>query len=97
MPGVEASSAPIAVRVAPLRLFSGRELRVAQVEARKIRLILTPAQLAGPVPGQAAVPFDGLLRLLQSPLPWALDAARLDGEIIVLDAGFSILFSILGI
>ena len=93
MPGVEASTAPLAIRVAPTRLFSKRELRVEQIEARKIRLTLTPALLAtAPArtgPAIPPTPFDGLLRLLQAPLPWALDTAHLDGEIVVRDAGQS--------
>lgn len=89
MPGIEASTAPLSVRVAPSRLFSRRELRVEQIEARKIRLVVTPAQLAPATSSPSAAPFDGLLRLLQAPLPWALDTAHLDGEIVVRDAGQS--------
>lgn len=90
MPGVAATSAPIAVRIMPTRLLSKRELRLERVEAQKIRVVLTPAELApSPADGRPPPPFDGLLRLLQAPLPWALDTARLDGEIIVRDAGQS--------
>lgn len=75
MPGVEASSAPITVRVAPSRLLSKRELRIERVDAQRLRLSVTPAQLP------ASPPFDGLLKFLQIPLPWALDAADIAGEI----------------
>ncbi len=94
MPGVVASSEPVAIRVAPTWLFSKRELRVERVEARKIRLTFTPAQFApsgpsAPFDGVPSTPFGGVLRLLQAPLRWALDAAHLDGEIVVRDAGES--------
>jgi len=75
LPGFEASSAPIAVRVALSKMFSQRELRIERVDAQKLRLAVTPAQMP------ASPPFDGLLKLLQSPLPWALDAANVTGEI----------------
>jgi hypothetical protein len=90
MPGVAATSAPIAVRIAPTRLLSKRELRLERVEAQKIRVVLTPAELAPTPAGERPpAPFEGVLRLLQAPLPWALDTAKLDGEIIVRDAGQS--------
>ncbi|MEO6996123.1 MAG: hypothetical protein ABI273_21150, partial [Lacunisphaera sp.] len=90
MPGVAATSAPIAVRIVPTRLLSKRELLLERVEAQKIRVVLTPAELApSPTDGRPPAPFDGVLRLLQAPLPWALDTAKLDGEIIVRDAGQS--------
>lgn len=94
MPGMSASSEPIAIRVAPTRLLSRRELSVERVEARKIRLTLTPAQFASsPSPSTEPhvppAPFDGVLRLLQAPLPWTLDAAQLDGEIVVRDGNES--------
>jgi hypothetical protein len=87
MPGVTASSAPVAIRVAPTRFFSKQELRIEQVEARKIRLTLTPAQLTPSAENNA--PFGGVLRLLQAPLPWALDTAQLDGEIVMREGGES--------
>ncbi len=91
MPGVSAKSAPIAVRIAPLRLFSRRELRIERLEAQKLNLVITPAQLADtPAGAPAAAPFDGALRLLQSPLSWAIDNAQLDGVITVNDAGQSL-------
>ena len=83
MPGLSASSAPIAIRVAPSRLFSKRELRVERVEATKIRVIFTPSEYP---PSDS---FDGILRVLQLPLPWALDTAQLDGDIVVRDGGES--------
>ena len=90
MPGIAATSAPIAIRVVPTRLLSKRELRLERVEAQKIRVVLTPAELAPTPAGERPpAPFDGVLRLLQAPLPWALDTANLDGEIVVRDAGQS--------
>lgn len=74
-PGIEGSSAPIALKVALSHLFSRRELRIERLDAHRLRLALTPAQMP------ASPPFDGLLKLLQSPLPWALDTADVTGEI----------------
>lgn len=87
MPGIEAHSEPILIRLAPGQLLLRRELRVERIEARKLRVVLTPAQLAA---GDPAAVFAGVLPLLQSPLPWSLDTAELDGEILVRDAGASL-------
>lgn len=89
MPGLSASSAPVAIRVAPGRLLSKRELHIERAEARKISVVLTPAQLTPSNPRDPIAPFEGVLALLRSPLPWALDAAHLDGEIVVRDGGES--------
>lgn len=86
MPGVNARSAPIAVRIAPGRLFNKRELKIERVEAHRLLVTVTPADLAG----SASEPFAGLVQLLQSPLAWAVDDAQLDGEIAVRDGGQSI-------
>lgn len=88
MPGVSAKSEPIAVRIAPLRLLSQRELRIEHVEAQKLNLIITPAQLASS--SSSSTPFEGALSLLQSPLSWAIDAAQINGQITVDDAGESL-------
>jgi hypothetical protein len=91
MPGISAQTAPVAIRIAPLRLFSRRELRLERVEAQKLNVILTPAQLASTPAGPAsAPPFDGALRLLQSPVSWAIDTAEVDGQITVNDGGQSV-------
>lgn len=74
-PGIEGSSAPIAVKVALSHLFSRRELRIERLDAKRLRLAITPARMP------ASPPFDGLLKLLQSPLPWALDTANVTGEL----------------
>jgi hypothetical protein len=84
MPGVSARSAPIAVRIAPGALLNKRELRIERVEARRLRVTLTPAEMPA---STAREPFAGVLRLLQSPLAWALDAAELEGEIAVREGG----------
>lgn len=100
MPGVSAKSAPIDIRIAPLRLFSQRELRLERVEAQKLNLVITPAQLAPSAdPSAPATLFGGALSLLQSPLSWAIDTARVDGQITVNDAGQSLVvgeFSVQG-
>lgn len=99
MPGVSAKSEPIAIRIAPLRLFSQRELRLERVEAQKLNLIITPAQFAATDPAAGAALFGGALRLLQLPLSWAVDTARVDGQITVNDAGQSLVvgeFSVQG-
>jgi hypothetical protein len=89
MPGVSARSAPLAIRIAPLRLFRDRELRIERVEAQQLNVILTPADLVA-VPAAPATPFAGFLQLLQSPLSWAIDDTRIDGQITVNDAGQSV-------
>lgn len=100
MPGVSAKSEPIAIRIAPLRLFSQRELRIERVEAQKLNLVITPAQLAPSAdPSVPTALFAGALSLLQSPLSWAIDTARVDGQITVKDAGQSLVvgeFSVQG-
>lgn len=88
MPGVSAKSEPIAVRIAPLRLLSQRELRIEHVEAQKLNLIITPAQLASS--SSSSTPFEGALSLLQSPLSWAIDTVQINGQITVDDAGESL-------
>jgi hypothetical protein len=85
MPGVSATSAPLTIRVAPTRLLSQRELSIERIEAQKIRVVLTPEEFAS----SSSQPFEGLLRLLQVPLRWQLDAAHLDGEMIVQEGGAS--------
>lgn len=87
MPGVQARSAPIAIRVAPGQLLNQREVRIERVEAHKLLVTLTPADLP---PGGAPTPFAGLMPLLRSPLGWALDDAQLDGEIAVREGGASV-------
>lgn len=89
MPGLKARSEPIVVQIAPGRLFNKRELKIERVQARKLRVTLTPAEFAAsPSPATAArQPFAGLFALLQLPLAWALDDAQLDGEIAVIDGG----------
>jgi hypothetical protein len=89
MPGVSAQSAPLAIRIAPLRLFRDRELRIERVEAQQLNVILTPAELVA-TPAAPAPPFTGFLPLLQSPLSWAIDDTRIDGQITVNDAGQSV-------
>ncbi|HRE80323.1 MAG TPA: hypothetical protein PLN52_04705, partial [Opitutaceae bacterium] len=74
-PGIEGSSAPIAVKLALSHLFSRRELRIERVDAQRLRLAITPSQMP------ASPPFGGLLKLFQSPLPWALDTASITGEV----------------
>lgn len=86
MPGLRASSAPIAIRVAPGRLFNRRELAIERLEARRLRVTLTPAELAAAGPAE---PFAGLFALLQPPLAWGVDAVDLEGEIAVVQAGES--------
>ena len=82
MPGIVAQVEPLMVKIAPGRLLMKRELQIERVEAAKVRVTLTPAEMAG---GDASAPFTGVLSLLQSPLPWLLDEAKLDGEIAVRD------------
>lgn len=96
MPGVSASSEPIIVRLAPGRLLNRRELRVERIEARRLRVTLTPEELATTGP---SVPFAGVLGLVQFPLAWRLDDADVDGEIAVKDGGSTLVigaFSIRG-
>jgi hypothetical protein len=98
MPGVEARSAPIAVEFAPWRLFSRREFRIERIAAQKLRVTVTPARFApadataGAPPPSAVVaePFGGVLALLQTAWPWALGQAEIDGEIVVIDQGQSL-------
>ena len=85
MPGVSATSEPLTIQLAPVRLLSRRELSIERVEAQKIRVVLTPEEIEH----NANQPFEGVLRLLQIPLRWELDAAHLDGEIIVREGGAS--------
>lgn len=94
MPGVTAKSAPITVVVAPWRLFSARELHIERIEATKLRVAVTPAQFPN-TPDNAAhaapsAPFPGLLAQLNTAWPWALDAVKLDGELVVNDHGQSL-------
>lgn len=97
MPGLNARSAPIAVRLAPGRLFNKRELKIERVEARKLRITLTPAEFVASAATPAREPFTGLFALLQSPLAWALDEAQLEAEIAVRDAGQSLVVGSLSI
>ncbi len=87
MPGIRASSAPIAIRIAPGRLFNRREIAIARLEARRLRLTLTPAELAASGPAE---PFSGLFSLLQPPLAWGVDVVDLEGEIAVVQGGESL-------
>lgn len=81
MPGISARSAPIVVRLAPGRLLNRRELRVERIEASKLLVTLTPAELA--TAAESPERFSGVLKTLQLPLRWALDDASIDGEIAV--------------
>lgn len=97
MPGVTARSAPITVVVAPWRLFSARELHIDRLEATKLRVAVTPAQFpvapadtASAHPAVPAAPFAGLLAQLQTAWPWALDAVKLEGELVVNEHGQSL-------
>lgn len=95
MPGVTAKSAPITVVVAPWRLFSARELHIERIEATKLRVAVTPAQFPATTPEadeppHPATPFPGLLAQLNTAWPWALDAVKLDGELVVHDHGESL-------
>ncbi len=98
MPGISAKTEPIAIRIAPLRLFSQRELRLERVEAQKLNVIFTPAQLVtAPTTGTPAPAFEGALRLLQSPFSWAIDTAQIDGQITVNDGGESVVVGDFGV
>jgi len=81
MPGVVARMEPLIVRIAPGRLLTKRELQIERVEAQKVRVTITPAELAA----SESAPFTGVLSLLQSPLPWMIDEVKLEGEIAVRD------------
>ncbi len=81
MPGVVAQVEPLIVRIAPGRLLTKRELQIERVEAQKVRVTITPSELAA----SESAPFTGLLSLLQSPLPWMIDEVKLEGEIAVRD------------
>jgi hypothetical protein len=91
MPGVAAKVEPLVVRIAPGRLFTKRELRVERAEAQKVRVVVTPAELAV---DETAGPFSGLLNLLQLPMPWALDQAKIEGEIAVRDGGSEVVVGV---
>jgi len=88
MPGVHAKSEPIAIRIAPGQLLNRRELRIERAEAHQLLVTITPAEFAATPP--AAEPFEGVMRLLQFPIAWALDDTQLDGEIAVREGGQSI-------
>ncbi len=81
MPGVVAQVEPLIVRIAPGRLLTKRELQIERVEAQKVRVTITPAELTA----SESAPFTGVLSLLQSPLPWMVDEVKLEGEIAVRD------------
>lgn len=87
MPGLTATSAPIAVRIWPSRLLR-RELHIEQVDVQKLRLELTPAQLESTPP--SSEPFAGLLALLQAPLPWVVEQTNIEAQIVVNDGGQSV-------
>ncbi|GAB1489780.1 hypothetical protein MASR2M8_22340 [Opitutaceae bacterium] len=90
MPGLTATSEPIAVRVWPSRLLR-RELHVEQVDVQKLRIELTPAQLeSGAATTGAAEPFPGLLALLTAPLPWVVGQTRIEAQLVVNDGGQSV-------
>ncbi|MEO5959692.1 MAG: hypothetical protein ABIZ49_08535, partial [Opitutaceae bacterium] len=92
MPGLTAKSAPIAVQISPSRLLRG-ELRVDQVDVRKLRLELTPASLPSSpsaVRSPTAPPFDGVLALLRSPFAWAVHQTNIDAQLAVNDAGHAV-------
>ena len=68
MPGISAKTEPIAIRIAPLRLFSQRELRLERVEAQKLNVIFTPAQLVtAPTTGTPAPAFVLYRLTVESP------------------------------
>ncbi len=97
LPGLDAHAEPLALLLAPGRLFTRREIAVERIDAHKLRLVITPAKFAPsaasaspPAPAPPSAPFAGVLALLRSPLPWALDAANLDGEIAVRDGDTSL-------
>lgn len=83
MPGVAASIEPLSVRFAPLRLLSNRELRIEQLQAHQVRVVVTPAELA---PSEGYV---GALQFLRAPLSWTIENAAIDGEILVRDGNTS--------
>ncbi len=80
MPGLLAKTEPVAIRLAPGRLLTNGELRVERIEARKLRVIVTPEKFAA-APAGPREPFRGVLPLLRLPLAWGLDSAEVDGEI----------------
>lgn len=83
MPGLEARTEPVAIRIAPLRLLTRQRLAIERIEARKLRVVLTPEKFSSPsaAPSVPRVPFGGVLRTLRMPLAWTLDSAQVDGEI----------------
>jgi len=84
MPGLEARTEPVAIRVAPLRLLTRQRLAIERIEARKLRLIVTPEKFSSPPTSAASAaraPFGGVLRTLRMPVAWTLDSAQVDGEI----------------
>lgn len=90
MPGLTATSAPIAVRVWPSRLLR-REFHVEQVDVQKLRIEITPAQLeSDSAEASAPEPFPGLLSLLTAPLPWVVGQARIEAQLVVNDGGQSV-------
>ncbi len=90
MPGLTATSAPIAVRVWPSRLLR-REFHVEQVDVQKLRIEITPAQLeSGSADPTAPEPFPGLLSLLTAPLPWVVGQTRIEAQLVVNDGGESV-------
>jgi hypothetical protein len=94
MPGLTATSAPIAIHVLPSRLLQG-ELNVEQIEVQRLRLEFTPAQLRATRadPAAPATFFPGLLALLRAPLPWAVRQTAIDAEFAVRDGGRSVVVS----
>lgn len=98
MPGIEARTEPVRVQIAPTQLLRSRQLRIEKVEAKKVRLIITPEKFVTPSP-TPGTPFAGLLPLLQMPMAWAVDRAELDGQIVLNEGGTSLVvgdFKILG-
>lgn len=89
MPGFEARTAPVAIRIAPGRLLTNGELRIERIEAQKLRVTVTPAKFVT-APDEKRVPFGGILSLLRAPFPWAVDAAAIDGEIAMRHGGDSV-------
>ncbi|MCC6414473.1 MAG: hypothetical protein IT582_00980, partial [Opitutaceae bacterium] len=90
MPGIEARTEPVRVQIAPTQLLRNRQLRIEKVEAKKVRLIITPEKFATTAPTPGA-PFAGLLPLLRLPVVWAVDQVDLDGQIILNQGGESVI------
>ncbi|MEO7699923.1 MAG: hypothetical protein ABIZ04_11910 [Opitutus sp.] len=91
MPGLQAQASPMSLRIAPLRLLRGGELRIEHLNAHKVRVTIIPAEFLPGAPSVSPVePFAGIMPWLRSPVAWALVATSVEGEIAVMKGGESL-------